>query len=491
MSFLILVFLYQISYAQSNVDTLNIDWTKIISTSKTTATLQLVENPKVRPSSPIHHQVFKALKDLDAEYLRYVPWFPYPKMAVAELEPPTKTQTFWDFSYLDSTMYAVMKATEGHKVVIGISTTPAWMWKTKSKVEYPSNPYQATWTYNQGTELRDTTAQEVANYFARVFSWYTKGGFTDELGRFHKSGHFYNIPFWEVLNEPDGEHNISPELYTKIYDAVVLAIKKVSPSTKFVGISVANVNNPQYFEYFLNPKNHKKDVPLECISYHHYSLPSHDNQSVESCQYTFFDKSDDFINKVKYIETIRKRLAPNVVTMINEIGVILRHPKENAPIPTEYWNLAGAMYAHIYLELNKLGIEVVGESQLVGYPTQFPDVTMVNWNTGQPNARYWVLKLIKDHFNPADKLVTTQLTGYNFIGGQPVNSQAFITTKGKRILLINKRNTEAKIVVPSEANGGKLYTVDVVTQENPPSETTITHHQITLKAFSVAVIEIK
>jgi hypothetical protein len=491
MYFLIWFLSYQNSYSQSTIDTVKVDWNKVVSTSKTTATLQLVENPMVRPSSPIHTPVFKALKDLNAEYLRYVPWFPYPKMAVAELEPPTETQTFWDFTYLDSTMHAVMKASEGHKVVIGISTIPAWLWKTKSKVTYPTDPYQTCWTYNEGTELRDSTAQEVANYFARVLSWYTKGGFTDELGKYHKSGYFYKIPYWEVLNEPDSEHNISPELYTKIYDAVVLTLKKIAPEMKFVGISVASVNNPQYFEYFLNPKNHRKGVPLEGISYHHYSLPAYKGQTIESCQYTFFDKADAFLVKAKYIESIRKRLAPNVFTMINEIGVILRHPQEDGAIPTEYWNLAGAMYAHIYLELNKLGIDVAGESQLVGYPTQFPDVSMVNWETGQPNARYWILKLIKDHFNPGDKLVSTSITGGNFVIGPPINPQAFITAKGKRILLINKKNTTEKVVLPTEVIGGTLHSVDVDTQENPPVQMAINQAIISLKPFSVSVIELK
>src|ERR1043166_8727169 len=89
-------------------DSLVIDWNKITGISKTTATLQVVENPKVRPSSPIHANTFRALKELGADYVRYVPWFPYPKMAVAELKPPTKETAYWDFTYLDSTMNALM-----------------------------------------------------------------------------------------------------------------------------------------------------------------------------------------------------------------------------------------------------------------------------------------------------------------------------------------------------------------------------------------------
>lgn len=203
-------------FSQNKQPDLKVIWDNVTFVSKTTPTLQVVENPMVRPSSPIHEKTFKALKDLGADFVRYVPWFPYPKMAVAELKQPTSTETFWDFTYLDSTMAAIMEATKGHSVVINFSTTPAWMWKTDKPVIYPEDPYQPFWDYNPGTALKDSTGKQLADYYTRLFSWYTKGGFTDELGRLHKSGHFYKIPYWEVLNEPDLEHNISPQLYTKI-----------------------------------------------------------------------------------------------------------------------------------------------------------------------------------------------------------------------------------------------------------------------------------
>ena len=69
--------------------------------------------------------------------------------------------------------------------------------------------------------------------------------------------------------------------------------------------------------------------------------------------------------------------------------------------------MAGALYAYLFGELRSLGIDVAGESQLVGYPTQFPSVSMVDWTNGKPNPRYWVLKLLKDSFGPGDKLVET------------------------------------------------------------------------------------
>ncbi|MHA4806476.1 hypothetical protein ACX0G9_00145 [Flavitalea flava] len=207
---------------------ITIDWSNTISVSKTTPTLQVVVNPMLRTQSPLHKGSFGALKDLGADYVRFVPWFPYPHMAVAELKPPSGKETFWDFSQIDPMVKDFMEATNGHSVVMNFSTIPAWMFKTDEPVLYPSDPDEVSWSYNQGTVLRDTTLKEVTDYFVRLFSWYTKGGFTDESGQFHKSGYYYKIPFWEVLNEPDLEHNIFVQYYTRIYDAVVAALQKVS-----------------------------------------------------------------------------------------------------------------------------------------------------------------------------------------------------------------------------------------------------------------------
>jgi hypothetical protein len=466
----------------SQKDSLVVDWSSVMSISKTTATLQVVENPMVRPGSPIHVNTFKALKELEADYVRYVPWFPYPKMAVAELRRPTKDSTFWDFTYLDSTMEAIMNATQGHSVVINFSTTPSWLWKINYDMPYPQDAYEVFWAYNDGAELVDTTMKELAGYYARLFSWYTKGGFTDERGVFHRSNHHYNIQYWEVLNEPDLEHNISPRLYTKMYDAIVVELKKISPSTKFIGISLAFENNPEYFEYFLNHKNHKTGIPLDGLSYHFYGTPSFGTQKLDDYQYTFFEKANYFLDRVRYIENIRKRLSPKTITTINEIGTIIGANDNN--IPAEYWNLSGAMFAYVFLELTKLGIEVAGESQLVGYPSQFPDVSMMNWENGKPNARYWVLKLLKNNFAPGDKLVQTNLDNKDVI------AQAFITPKGKKILLINTRKKEVTINLPSEAKDATLSFVDVNNADSL-EQGEVAGNTITLKPFAVGVITLK
>ncbi|HRP33174.1 MAG TPA: glycosyl hydrolase family 39, partial [Agriterribacter sp.] len=271
--------------------------------------------------------------------------------------------------------------------------------------------------------------------------------------------------------------------YTKIYDAIVLALKEVAPETIFIGMSLALEHNPVWFEYFLNPKNHKSGVTLEGISYHFYGTPENSRQPVNVYQYSFFNQANAFLDRVRYIESIRKRLSPQVFTMINEIGNILSRDGVNEEIPDAYWNLSGAMYAYLFLELTKTGIEVAGESQLVGYPTQFPSVSMVNWVNGKPNARFWVLKLLRENFGEGDQLVSTQS------GVQGVVAQGFKTSKGHRILLINKEDHPLRIELPLNITSTGMSYVDVSTGENPPEKVKLNDNAIELSGYSVAVVE--
>ena len=393
--------------------TIQIAWDKVEGVSKISPTLQVVVNPPLRPGSAIDEKAYSEVRRLGAEYVRYVPWLPYPKLGVAELEPPAGGKTSWDFTLIDPMTEEFLHSTSGHSVILNFSTTPQWMWVTPKPVPYPSDPNEVTWTYTQGTELRDPSGKELGDYYGRLVSWYLNGGFTDEYGKRHESGHHFTIPYWEVLNEPDFEHKMTPEQYTLCYDAIVAGIKAVAPQMKFVGLALAGPSdNPRMFEYFLNPANHRPGIPLDMISYHFYATPSAD-QTPEVQQFTFFEQADHFLTTVRYVEEIRKRLSPATRTAIDEIGSISGDDGEQdkpghvtASIPDSYWNLSGAMYAYLFGQLATLGIDVAGESQLVGYPAQFPSVSMVDWNTGGANARFRVLELLKNNFAPSDKLVS-------------------------------------------------------------------------------------
>ena len=469
-----------------------VKWDHVIMVVKSTPTLQVVVNPMLRRGSKIHDQAYDAVKQLQADYVRYVPWLPYPKLAVAELEPPTKEETFWDFSLIDPMTEDFMSATAGHSVILNFSTIPQWMFKTAKPVSYPSDPDQVDWVYEQGTELRDPSMKELANYYARLVSWYTRGGFTDELGIFHKSHYHYKIPYWEVLNEVNAEHKTTPEQYTKRYDAIAGAILKVDPDMKFMGIALAGSDDPRMFEYFLNHSHHHAGIPLNFISYHFYASPSSD-QTLDDWQYTFFDQADAFLSNVRYIDAIRKRLSPETRTDTDELGVILpddnrtdETPEQiNRRIPQKYWNLAGSLYAYLYIELAKQGINVIGESQLVGYPTQFPSVSMIDWRTGKPNARYWVLKLIKDNFSLGDEMLETDYRNSAII------VQAFKRGSTKKFLIVNRRDRVSSIKLPEEAVGGKVESVDPSTGEGIWRSVSLENTSLKMQPFAVTVVSFK
>jgi hypothetical protein len=473
------------AFGQAQKDSLVVDWSKTQLISKSVATLQVVVNPPLRRGSSIHDATFAALAALGCDYVRYVPWLPYPKLAVAELRPPADRQTSWDFSLIDPMTIDFLEATKGHPVILNFSTIPAWMYKTDKPVAIPANPDSVVWDYTQGTVPQDSTYAEIGNYYRRLYSWYTKGGFKDELGVEHHSGYHYAIPYWEVLNEVDFEHSNTPETYTRIYDAVVSSIRKVSPETKFVGMALAYPDRPEWFEYFLNPANHQAGIGVDMISYHFYGSGSI-AQGAPVMQYTFFDQADGFLKEVKFIESIRKRLSPSTRTTVDEIGSILS--SDNGPsdgvIPDDYWNLSGALYAYVYLGLVRMKIDLIGESQLVGYPTQFPSVSMINWKTGKPNARYWVLKLIHDNFGPGDTLVNTDIVGDGVV------AQGIMTARGKRVLVINRSNHGVMLALPAAYQGAKLTVVDPSTGDNEPASSVIGGQGVELKPLSVGVISL-
>ena len=504
-SLLVLVLLALCSggvFAQGAPPSVVVTWTKK-RPNHTTPTLQAVVNPMLRRGSPIHDAAFAALRGLGCDYVRYAFWFPYPKLSVAELRPPDQNQTYWDFQYMDPLVEDFQTASNGHPIVWSFSTPPQWMFTTPQPVVYPDDPNQVMWNYSQGKELRDV--QALADYYGRVASWYMQGGFTDELGKYHASGHHYDMRYWEVFNEVDGEHEPTPAQYVERYDAIVEAVRKVAPQMKFVGLALSYPEGGAHmFEYFLDPKNHKPGIPLDYISFHVYADPSAD-QALDQWQYTFFARANEFLAATRYILRIRDRLSPATKVMINEAGSILSgdmfqgEPNHvEKPIPAAYWNLSGALFAYDYLELTQLGVDTAGESQLVGFPSQFPSVSMVDWTTGKPNARLTVLELLKNNVGPSDDLADTEVKN----NGMPADTdaiaaQAFVTSSQtgsqsgsqRKLVLINQRNREIPVELPKECAGATLQTIG---GESPNLvKRDVGDLTVRLLPFSVSVVTLK
>ena len=122
------------------------------------------------------------------------------------------------------------------------------------------------WWNNQSSAtsagFADPTGATAGDFFVRILDWYIKGGFTDELGLYHHSGHNYSFGYLEVLNEIDLNLQLYPDTpgtqwakcrdnvtealcahgllanirrYIKIYDGIATRVREHHPSIKFVG----------------------------------------------------------------------------------------------------------------------------------------------------------------------------------------------------------------------------------------------------------------
>ena len=293
---------------------------------------------------------------------------------------------------------------------------------------YPDDPLGEVWDYEQGGALADPTGKAVGDYYGRLLAHYVEGGCVDEGGRFIPG---YNLTFshWEVLNEL--EHGLSPELYTILYDAIVAGILRWCPNgaknMKFMGLALGGIDL-RYITYFLNKTNHVPGIPIDAISFHHYAGSNSRDGGANASDYSaFFPSGEDFVGQIVQVQAARAASDyPNVIMDADEVGIIL--PDDNdgkwtstAPgYPAVYWNAAAAYFAYLFGRTAQIGFDVLGESQLIGYPSipfqrgppingpwtappQYPSVSILSWggafgNQGDGTARYWVLKLLLDEF---------------------------------------------------------------------------------------------
>lgn len=542
-----------------------VDWSSIVRPLITVVAFQTVVNPATCRESPYHAAVFDKIAHLGAPFQRYVPWLPYPRLGIVELEPPStnslcgfvnsggagvdaiwstsldcgaqgggtidavvfanygqptgfcnalktspacskdvsaivsaecvgksvctlksndstfgaapcaaarlaievtctnkavKTYTYWNFEKPDEGMLDFLTAgnSSARSTIPNFSTIPNWMFGLPDRSYFPDDPLGETWGYEQGKTLRDATGTEIGDYYGRLVAHYVEGGFVDEGGRFIP-GYNLTISHWEVLNEVNTEHGLSPQYYTQIYDWVVAGIKRWAPrgsaKMKFMGIAVNALeesDNMAYATYFLNASNHAPGIPVDAFSFHHYAFGSVRNGGVNGTAYErFFPSADAWITGVQKIQAVRAASSyPTAIMDADETGIIL--PDDNdakftalAPgFPALYWNAAAANLAYLFNEGAYIGLDVLGVSQLTGYPSipfmrgppingpwtappQYPSVSMLSWggafgNPGDGTARYWMLKLLVDHFKAtgmagtyaavdADVLMATTVTG--------------------------------------------------------------------------------
>lgn len=482
-------------------------WDQTVMTSRTVLSIDVCVYPHIRRGHPLYAKLWKAFGDFAGDYQRILFWYAYPRLTVAELHPPRGGRTSWDFTLLDPVVEDFMRSAAGRPVVMDMGTVPNWIY-TPTPQPIPVNPNELVWHYYAekpvsaltradpswrhrqfATRLSNEQVELIAQYQARLVGWYTKGGFRDEYGVWHNSGHTYKIDYWEVLSEPDLEWGLSPQDYVRVYDATVQAVRNVNPALKFVGLSLASPRRPQYFLYFLDPAHHQRGIPLDMISLHTYSYADFDENDPQKYEHAVFRQVDGYAGLLAYVKAIRDRFSPNTRISVNEVGDFLPgsfDPALPAPIAKPYWNLMAAVSAYHFALMVDTGIDIVNEAELIDYPGQSPSTTLVDWDTGRPNVRYWAMKLLRDSFRPGDKVVAATS---NDEGG-PVASKEFIVRDGKRrVLLVNKRDQPMTVEIEGAAQG-TIRVVDQATR-GMPEAMRLQSGTVTLAGFAVAVVTLK
>lgn len=476
-------------------------WSHVEKVSSTTPTTQILAHAFTLRDNPMHDPEFQALKNLHTNDTRLQLWFSVTRQAVAELKAPTATETFWDFTWIDPLVEDYYNNTAGrHHINMG--TIPRWMFNVPDK-EVPSDPAASFYPYTDGTTgdlLKDPSGKQFADYQVRLYEWLTKGGLTDELGKYHKSGHHYKIDYWGILNEPDFENHITVEQYTKIWDSVATAIRKIDPNVQFFSAEVSGAEVP-WAKYFLDAKNHAPGAPpVKYFCIHNYTNGNNDPSTWHDAYFVHPDmdvsngaSANAFGDRVRQVMRIRDQLSPKTIIMLDELGIFdLVVPTEESCRADEpyhnynplYWNANGANWVDTFIIAENLGIPLISMSQFDGYATQCPSISMMDGETRRPNAHYWALYLITHNFGPGDKLVTTHSSSPD------VAAQASITAAGKKLLLINTQDHPITVSLAESFSSGSSHAavVDQQSGELPPRTDSVSDGQLTLAPFAVAVV---
>jgi len=390
--------------------------------------LEVVVEPPMWPTSKVRETQLHWLSELgeEASPVFWQSWYLYPHSGVAELQPGE-----WDFSEITPLLEDMLNATQGRELVFQFGTVPNWMQGGPTgdrRWDYGNGKWNATqtWDYNANDNMTAPNAfqnmSQVAEYYANFVSYYTRGGFTDSKTGKRYDGYHYSIPWFEYGNEM--EYKQSPESFTAQADVVNKAVDEAVPGMRFLGLGLSQNDyglhptgaDMSYFEYFLNRSNHAEGAPnSEAIDYHFYVTPS--SRSNVSTYEELFSQGDAFVETVKAAEAVRKRLSPDTKTYLKELGVILHgDPEGQDPIPHIFWTASAAYWAYLYSRLTELRIDVAGMSQLVGGPNtpskgigpNFPSVTMLNWETGKPTARWYATQCPHAHLTITLLQVSTQ-----------------------------------------------------------------------------------
>lgn len=169
------------------------------------------------------------------------------------------------------------------------------------------------------------------------------------------------------------------------------------------------------------------------------------------------------------------------------------------------WNSAAAVFALGYATLAELGYKYVGADQLVGgtWPDNEPAVSCLDWQTGEPNVKYYAIKMLADSVgSKASKTIyKSTLTGAGTGGAGtkyagPIHAMPYEMAGQKAMLVVNMKQAAQVLTVVGATVGAtvSVLEVDVNSKEpgftGPPATRKVgAGGEVDLGPFAIALID--
>jgi hypothetical protein len=235
--------------------------------------------------------------------------------------------------------------------------------------------------------------------------------------------------------------------YIQFYDGVTRTVAAHYPHLKFVGACMAGRGNELdalVWRTFLDKNEHAEGTPLDAVAYHLYIMMMPPGM-VQPPRHEWNDlilaDMPAKVNEARQSALAIKQTSPSTQIFMNEIGICntcaqtigwYNMDSTLGTGPNSTWsNLNAVAHVAIMGELGAAGVDMVGASQLLGWPAgkaagaeaaayasfpvgvpfanksigspyqpqvtangNCPEMSLLSWKDGTGNARYWLLKML-------------------------------------------------------------------------------------------------
>eukprot|EP00729_Bicosta_minor_P014046 gene14046-32181_t len=374
-----------------------------------------------------------------------------------------------------------------HSVVQQLSTMPEYMYVGGDAKPLPAYPWNTTDpfdAYKAGNALVDPTCKQMARYFGRLVGWYT-----------------------------NDEHGIKPEngpAYTTCYDAIKVEVEKVNKKVTLVGPEiVGGAYSVGYMEYFLKSENHADKQAPPVASYHWFGGMVNNNTAEEFMTRWMSDYWDpngivQSIDKTikqtgQKTEVVLNEYIPFITDWCNCTGLESLCGNNVLPANCPDWQAVSTGGGYANHDLTKRKDQLVGGT----WPDNEPAVSCLDWQTGEPNVKYYAIKMLADSVgSKASKTIyKSTLTGAGTGGAGtkyagPIHAMPYEMAGQKAMLVVNMKQTAQVLTVVGATVGAtvSVLEVDVNSKEpgftGPPATRKVgAGGEVDLGPFAIALID--